>query len=332
MRAVVFTAKDFPLSLKTIVKPVPLAKQVVVRMRNAGLNHRDLRLRKEQAGQFPDGIVLGSDGSGIVEEVGEEVDDGLVGQEVVINPGVGWGNNPQVQSDAFKILGFPDHGTFSDYLAIGHTQVFEKPEHLSFAEAAALPLSALTAYRALFSKARVRPGEKILVTGIGGGSALWALKLAHAFKANVYVTSGSDEKIATAINLGAVNGFNYRDPEWQEKAKKTAGGFDIIIDSSGGEEFGRMLDLALPGGRVVIFGQTAGLLQNVSPRTIFWKQLSIFGSTMGTRDEFLSMLDFVHKHSLRPVIDRAFPLEQINEAMTAMESGDRFGKIILTIS
>ena len=310
-------------------KPVPGKNQVLVKLHAASLNHRDILV---QNGPAPSaGVILGSDGSGMVEEVGEEVDESLIGQKVVINPSVGWGNNPAVQADSYKILGFPDHGTFGEYVAIHHKNISEKPEHLSFDQAAAVPLAGLTAYRALFSKARIRPGEKVLITGTGGGAALWALKFAVAFQANVYITSGSEEKLKKAIALGAIGGFNYKEKDWPEQGKKEAGGFDVIIDSAGGEEFPKLLDLAHPGGRLVLFGRTAGDIAPIPPRTIYWKQLSIFGTTMGHGDEFLSMLDFVHKHKITPVIDKIFPLAEVNEAFKLMKEGGHFGKIVLKI-
>lgn len=332
MRAVFFRGKDFPLVFKEVAKPSPSEKQVLVRLKAAGLNHRDLWIRRETEKHFPDGIILGSDGCGVVEAVGDEVDPGWEGLEVVINPSLKWGSNPAVQSDAFKILGFPDHGTFAEYITISKDHVFEKPDHLSIQEAAALPLSGLTAYRALFTKARLRPGEKVLVTGIGGGSALWAMKFALAFKARVYVTSGSSLKLNKAIEMGAAGGFNYNDPDWIDRITKEAGGFDVIVDSAGGKQFSQLLDMAVPGGRVVLFGRTAGTIPEVAPRAIFWKQLSIFGTTMGTRDEFLSMLDFVEKNKLRPVIDETLPLDHLEVAMQRLEKPDRFGKIVLQIA
>jgi NADPH:quinone reductase-like Zn-dependent oxidoreductase len=218
-------------------------------------------------------------------------------------------------------------------MVISKKYVFEKPEHLNFAESSAVPLSGLTAYRALFSKARLRAKEKVLITGIGGGAALWVLQFAVAYQGRVYVTSGSDEKLNKAKALGAVEGFNYKDPEWQQKAlKESGGGFDIIIDSAGGDQFSKLIELALPGGRIVNFGRTAGNITNISTRLLYWKQLSIHGSTMGTRDEFLSMLDFIESRKLKPIIDKIFPLEEIDEAINRMELGNQFGKIILQIA
>lgn len=331
LRAAYFTIKNQPLEIREIKKPRPVKDQVLVRLHAAALNHRDVWTRNEQTAP-EGGIILGSDGSGIIEDVGEDTDDLMIGMEVVINPSLNWGSNPIVQGDSFKILGYPDHGTFSDYIVISKKQVFEKPGHLSHVESAAIPLSGLTAYRALFTKARLRAGEKVLITGVGGGSALWAFQFALAYKARVYITSGSDEKLTKAKDLGAAGGFNYKDPEWTLKAGKEAGGFDIVIDSAGGAQFSKLPELMMPGGRIVIFGRTGGTIPEISPRTIFWKQLSIHGTTMGTRDEFLSMLDFVEGRSIKPVIDKIFPLEEAEEAMRRMERGDQFGKIVLKIN
>ena len=331
MKAAVFKGKDFPLTVEEFKKPKPVKDQLLVRLKYAALNHRDLWLMQEQAQHFPNGIVLGSDGSGVVEATGEDADPLLIGSEVVINPSLDWGNNPMVQGDSFRILGFPDHGTFAEYIAISKKYVFDKPEHLSFEESAAVPLSGLTAYRALFSKARLRANEKVLITGIGGGAALWALQFAVAYKARVYVTSGSDDKLERARQLGATGGFNYRDPQWSEKAGKETGGFDIIIDSAGGNQFSKFIELAVPGGRIVNFGRTAGNITDISTRLLYWKQLSIFGSTMGTRDEFLSMLQFLESRTIKPVIDQVFALSAIHDAFQRMQNASQFGKILLEI-
>jgi NADPH:quinone reductase-like Zn-dependent oxidoreductase len=236
-----------------------------------------------------------------------------------------------VQGDKFRILGFPDNGTFAEYMVISKKYIFEKPEHLSNEECAAIPLSALTAYRALFSKARLRAKEKVLITGIGGGAALWLLQFAVAYQARVYVTSSSREKIEKAKALGAAGGFVYTEADWAAQAQKETGGFDIIIDSAGGDQFNKFIELALPGGRIVNFGRTAGNITDVATRLLYWKQLSIHGTTMGTRDEFLSMLDFIESRKLKPVIDKVYPLAQAAEAFKRIEQGGQFGKIVLKI-
>lgn len=330
MRAAFFTSQNQPLEIRDIRKPKPVKDQVLVRIHAAALNHRDLWIQKEQTTPTH-GIVLGSDGSGVIEEVGEDVDPLLIGTEVIINPSMNWGNNPIVQGDSFKILGFPDNGTFSDYVVISKNYVFEKPEHLSLTESAAVPLAGLTAYRALFSKARLRAKEKVLITGIGGGTALWVLQFAVGYQARVYVTSGSDEKIKRAKELGAIQGFNYHDSAWTTQALKESGGFDIIIDSAGGPQFSKFPDIMVPGGRIAVFGRTAGNIPELSTRALYWKQLSIHGTTMGTRDEFLSMLDLIESRSIKPVIDKHFTLEQINDAFQYMEKGSQFGKILIPV-
>ncbi len=331
LRAVRFKSPQEPLVIVPIKKPRPVRDQVLVRLHNAALNHRDIWVIREQKETFPEGITLGSDGSGVIEAIGEDVDPMYLGLNVVINPGHEWGNNPIVQSNAFKILGFPDHGTFSDYIVVPKQYVFEKPDHLDFAESAAVPLSGLTAYRALFSRARLRANESVLITGIGGGVALWALQFAVTYKARVYVTSGSDEKLEKAKALGALGTYNYRSADWAERAQRDSGGFDIIIDSAGGSQFNKLVEIANPGGRIVNYGRTAGTITEINTRLFYWKQLSLLGSTMGTRDEFLTMLEFVEGHKLKPVVDRSFPLEQIHDAITHMESGRQFGKILLSI-
>lgn len=332
MKAVVFKGKDHPLEVTEFTKPKPVKDQVLIKLRHAALNHRDIWIATEQASvPHSHGVILGSDGCGVIEDVGEDADPLLVGLEVVILPSLDWGNNNQVQSDSYRILGYPDHGTFAEYIAISKKYVFEKPEHLSMAESTAVPLSGLTAYRALFSKARLRSNERVLITGIGGGAALWALQLAHAYQAKVSVTSGSDEKLVLARGLGALRTYNYKDPDWTNKAIKENGGFDVIIDSAGGASFGQLIDLAVPGGRIVNFGRTAGTGADINIRNLYWKQISIFGSTMGTRDEFLSFLEMLEARKIKPVLDQAFPLADVHKAFERMMQGNHFGKIVLNI-
>lgn len=332
MKAFVFRGSQHQNQIEDVDKPKPVKDQLLIKLNYAALNHRDFWILKEQTNvSNPAGIILGSDGAGIVEMVGEDADPSWIGAEVIINPSLEWGDNPIVNGNSFKILGNPDHGTFAEYITISKKYVFEKPENLSMEESAAIPLSGLTAYRALFSKARLRAKEKVLITGAGGGAALMALLYAVAYQARVYVTSGSDQKIEKAKSLGAAGGFNYKDPEWVPKAQKEAGGFDIIIDTAGGPDFQKLLDLALPGGRIVNFGRTAGNIGELNTRQLFSKQLSIFGTTMGTRDEFLSMIDFIESRKLKPVIDQVFSFQNFSDAFKRMENSEQFGKIMLKI-
>lgn len=332
MKAFIFRGNQHPHQLEEVTKPKPIKDQLLIRLRYAALNHRDCWILKEHT-QVPrsEGIILGSDGAGTVEMVGEDADPSWIGAEVIINPSLDWGDNSIVNGNSFRILGFPDNGTFAQYITISKKYVFEKPENLTLEESAAVPLSGLTAYRALFSKARLRSKEKVLIVGAGGGAALWALQFAVSYQARVYVTSGSDAKIEKAKALGAVGGFNYKNADWVQQAQKEAGGFDIIIDTAGGPDFQKLLDLAMPGGRIVNFGRTAGNIGEINTRTLFSKQLAIFGTTMGTRDEFLSMIDFIESRNLKPVIDQVIPLHELANGVSRLESSEQFGKIVLKI-
>jgi NADPH:quinone reductase-like Zn-dependent oxidoreductase len=249
----------------------------------------------------------------------------------MINSSHNWGSNPKGQEKNFKILGLPDEGTFAQYVKVAARYLVDKPTHLSFEEAAAIPLAGLTAYRSLFSRGQVQAGEKILITGIGGGVALFVLQFALAAGAQVYVTSSWDAKITRATEMGALSGANYTSATWAEELKKQAGGFDVIVDSAAGEGFARLIDLAAVGGRLVIFGGTRGAIKDISPQRIFWKQLSILGSTMGSEEEFDEMVQFINDKQLKPVVDTVFPWTEAEQALRRMDNKEQFGKIVLKV-
>ena len=329
MKAVIFLSKDQPLAIKEIGTPVPLEGEVLIRLHYASLNHLDVWIWKEQDLDAP--VISGSDGSGVVYAVGKGVDAALIGKEVVINPSMYWGANEKVFSEHYQILGNPTNGTFAEFIAIPQECVYEKPAHLSLKESAALPLAGLTAYRALFTKAQVNQLDNVLITGIGGGAALYLLQMAVAIGASVYVTSSSEEKISKAVELGAKGGFNYRQEGWEEKAKLITGGFDVIIDSAGGSGFALLTQVANQGARIVLFGRTAGNINNLQPGNIYNKQLLIMGTVMGTSKEFAGVIRFYEEHQLHPIIDKEFELEKIEEAYRYMDEGQQFGKVVLKI-
>jgi zinc-binding alcohol dehydrogenase/oxidoreductase len=336
MKAIRITELHQPVALVDVPTPTAGPGEVLIKLKAAALNHRDVFVQK---GLYP-GIALpvtpGSDGAGVVEAVGEGVDVSLVGQEVIINPGYNWGEDQRFYSWLFKILGMPDDGTFAQYIAVPKQYVYPKPAHLSFEEAAALPLAGLTAFRALMTRAALKPDEKVLVTGIGGGAALFALQFAVAAGAEVWVTSGSEEKLAKAQTLGAKGGVNYKDPDWHKNLMKATGGgkigyFDVTIDSASGPDFAKLMDTAAPGGRIAVFGGTTGLITNVVPSKVFFKQLNIFGSTMGSDAEFEAMTAFVQQHQIKPVVDEVFALADAEQALRRMDAGQQFGKIVLAV-
>ena len=331
MQAMILNGINQPLTLQEAPDPQPGEQEVIVKLAAAALNHRDVWIQMGQyAGlRFP--IILGSDGAGIVTEVGTGVDKSWLGQAVIINPGTNWGDDPRAQARQYKILGLPDDGTFAQFVKAPAANLLVKPSHLSFEAAATLPLGGLTAFRALFTRTQLQPNERVLITGVGGGVAVLAFQFAVACGAQVYVTSGSDEKIERARQLGALGGANYRQVDWDKQLRTQAGGFDVIVDSAGGDGFNRLLDLAVPGGRITTYGATLGLPKDMDLRRIFWKQLSLIGSTMGTQVDFAAMVKFVEDKKLEPVIDQVFPLVQAEAAMQRMHAAEQFGKIVLAI-
>jgi NADPH:quinone reductase-like Zn-dependent oxidoreductase len=223
----------------------------------------------------------------------------------------------------------PDDGTFAEYVKVNASNVYAKPPHLNFKQAAAFPLAGLTAYRALFTKAKLTPNDTVLIAGIGGGAALLALQLATHFGAKVFVTSSSDEKIRLALELGAKGGVNYKEPDWEIKLKELAGGIDVVIDSAVGPGFAKHLTYVNSGARIVFFGATAGDIPELNARIIFWKQLQIIGTTMGTSLEFEEMLQFISRHKIVPVIEEVFSFKDANKALSLMDESNQFGKIVL---
>jgi NADPH:quinone reductase-like Zn-dependent oxidoreductase len=330
MNAAVLTEVKKPVSFRSTPDPVAAPGSAVVRLQAAALNHRDLWVQLGQYANIKLPLIPGSDGAGVVTSVGSSADQAWVGREVIINPSLDWGDDPRAQGPKFRILGLPDSGTFAGQIAIPVANLAPKPAHLTWEQAAALPLAGLTAWRALFTRARLQAGENVLITGIGGGAALFALQFAVAAGARVWVTSGSAAKLARASTLGAQGGVSYREPDWAKTLLAAGGGpFDVIIDSAGGEGFASLIELTRPGGRVVFFGATVGNPPGLDLRKCFFRQINLLGTTMGSPADFAGMTAFVTAHKIVPLVDRVFPLVATEEALRHMESGTQFGKIVL---
>jgi NADPH:quinone reductase-like Zn-dependent oxidoreductase len=329
MKAVVLEAADKPLVLKEVDKPALQAGEVLVQIKAAALNRRDYWITTGNYAGIKYPSILGSDGSGIVAEVGSDADKEWLNKEVIINPCHNWGSLTEYQNRDFTILGLPENGTFAEYVKVKAEYLYPKPVHLSWEQAAALPLAGLTTFRALFTKGKAKKGDKVLITGVGGGTGTFALQWAVAAGCQVFVTSGSGEKIEQARQLGACAGVNYKAQDWAQELQHLAGGFDVIIDSALGKDFDKLLDISNPGARIVIFGGTAGNIPPLNGRKIFWKQLQLLGTTMGSPDDFKAMIDFVNEHKIIPVIDEVFPLAQAQKAVNKMENSSQFGKIVL---
>ncbi len=330
MKAVVLKDKNERLVWEEVKTPTVAKDEVLVQIKAAAFNHRDLWIQKGQYAGLRYPIILGSDGSGVVTELGEGVESKWQGKEVVVNPGMNWGDNPAHHSREFTILGLPQNGTFAEFVKVPATSLYLKPAYLSFEAAAAIPLAGLTGYRALFTRGQVKRGDKVLITGIGGGVALMVLQMALAAGAEVYVTSGSDEKINKAVALGAKLGVNYKISGWYKLFQSAVEGFDLIIDSAAGDDFKHFVELANPGGRIIFFGGTQGPISTLNPQKIFWKHLSIMGTTMGTPQEFADMLALFVKQQVQPVVDEVFKMSDAETAIRKMDDAKQFGKLVLT--
>jgi NADPH:quinone reductase-like Zn-dependent oxidoreductase len=313
------------LHVETVPDPAPRPGEVVVELHAAALNRRDTYVRAgaSPAHRFPLPLILGSDGAGIRRDTGEEV---------VILPSLDWGEREDAPGDGFRILGGPDDGTYAELIAIPVASCFPKPRHLSWQEAASFPLAALTAYRALFARGGLHPGETVLVLGIGSGTSTFAMLLAHRAGARVIVTSSSDEKLARAVELCSVEGVNYTHGDWAEEVRERTGGSgaDLVVDAIGAT-WPESLRCLRKGGRLVAFGATGGGEATLSVRAVFSGQFSILGTSMGSPRDFAALLRMVERPGFHPVVDSARPLAEAAAAHERMETGSQFGKLVLEI-
>lgn len=314
------------VELVELRKPRPQnSSDCIVRITHAALNRRDQWIREGLYPGIVNGVVLGSDGCGSVVE-GPDV---WVGRTVLINPNIGWGENPATQSSTYQILGMPQNGTLSDFVRVPSDRLIEKPSFLENEYAAAIPLAGLTAFRACFTKAAITSAQKVLITGIGGGVSQFALQFAAAAGAQVFITSSRDDKIEKSVSAGAQNGFNYSEVNWSKQAAEI-GGFDAIIDSAGGASVNDYLKLIKPGGRMVFYGSTTGTVPGMNMTRLFWSQAQLIGSTMGNDQEFKNMVSYIEENAIIPVIDHVYKKEDFLEAFNRFKSPEHLGKIVIT--
>ncbi|MGQ9863110.1 MAG: zinc-binding dehydrogenase [Bacteroidia bacterium] len=302
-----------------------------VRLSAAALNHRDLWITKKLYPKIQYPTILGSDGAGVVVEAPSAPH--WEGKKVVLNPSLEWGPNPRVQSEAYHILGMPTWGTLAQFVDVPVENLYEIPDYLHEWEAAALPLAGLTAYRAVFTQGKLTSGQKVLITGIGGGVATWAFLLCRTQTETIYVTSSSPHKLEAAIAQGAKDGVLYTHKEELLKLQKAVPtGFDLIVDGAGGELFPVLVNLLGPAGTLVVYGATAGNPPSIDLRRLFWRQSRIQGSTMGNSHDFEGFLSLVKAHQLRPIVDRVFAFSEVPAAFAHMEKAQQLGKIVIQIA
>jgi zinc-binding alcohol dehydrogenase/oxidoreductase len=314
------------LVLEEVADPEPKPGEVLVRLRASALNHLDVWIRKGLP-SVPKPRILGADGAGLVEGVGAGVDGFEAGRPVVINPGIEAGDG------TIHVIGEHGDGTNAELIAVPATNVHPIPDGLSFAEAAAFPLVFETAYRMLVTRAHLREGEWVLLWGIGSGVSTAGLAIAKALGARTIVTSSSDEKLERARALGADATVNHASGDVKAAVKEaTAGhGADIVVEHVGDATWRTSLDVAAREGRIAVCGATSGPNPPAALHRIWWKQLTILGSTMGTRADFEGAYDLVASGRARPVVDEVVPLDEIRSAHERLEAGEQLGKIVLSI-
>jgi NADPH:quinone reductase-like Zn-dependent oxidoreductase len=329
------------VSVTELAEPRPGSGEVKVRLHAAALNHLDLwastgTLKVEF--HFPH--VLGADGSGEIAELGEGVEEPRPGTPVLINPGLSCGRcefcraGQQSLCVTFRLLGEHVNGTFAEFVVVPASNVYPIPPGLSLPEAAALGVTYATAYRMLFTRARLRPGESVLITGAGGGLAVALLQLSRPVAGRVLVTSSSKDKIERAVALGAEGGVNYREEDVGLATRQLTGkrGVDLVVDSAGAAALDPALKALRKGGRLVVAGATSGAVAELDVRRLYWNQIEVLGSTLASDSEFSDMLRMVAGRQLRPVIDRTYSLGDGRASLEYLQKQDQFGKVILDIA
>jgi NADPH:quinone reductase-like Zn-dependent oxidoreductase len=327
MRALVLDTDG--MSVKYVDAPRCGDNDVRIRLHAAALNHRDVYISEGKYARIVLPAILGSDGCG--EAVQGPEYSHLVGKRVVLDPSLEWGDDPRAQGPKFTVLGMPTQGTLAEEICIDARYVHEAPSHLTDEQAAALPLAGVTAWRALMVQGALQAGQTVLITGIGGGVALMAMQLAIAAGARVIVSSTSDTKLARAAELGAHATVNVRSDGWTKQASQL-GPVDLIVDSVAGEYINDYTNIVRPGGRIAVYGASRGMVPTLNIHRIFWKQITLVGSTMGTQQDFADMLSSVTKHRIVPIVDSVHTLDTAQEAFERMRAGEQFGKIVIRCS
>lgn len=309
------------LKIETVPDPEPKPGEVIVELHASTLNRHDVIVRETGRGLIAPSII-GIDGVGTRRDNGEKA---------IIYPGLNWGDNQTAPGPDFSIVGDSTNGTYAELIAIPKENLFPIPDHLSWSEAAALPCAGITAYRALFSKCALKAGETVLVIGAGSGVSTFAIMFASSAGARVLATSSSAEKIESVRSIGVEQGFLYTDPQWtQQVVDATDGGVDVIINGAGAN-LDECMQALKPGGRIAVFGATAGKSATIGLPELYFGHVSILGTTLGSPSDFAGMLQLVAEHKIRPIIDSTYQLRDIADAHRHLEARNHLGKIALQI-
>ena len=328
------------LEVADLPVPEPGPKEVRVRLKAAALNHLDVWVRKGVASpKLPLPHVLGADGSGVVDAVGPGVEGFAPGDEVVINPGLSCGRCERCLAGEdnlcprYQILGEHRHGTYAEYVVLPEANLAPKPKNLSFEEAAAIPLTFLTAWQMVVDKLGVRPGDDVLVMAAGSGVSVAAIQIAKLFGARVIATAGSEDKLRRAKALGADETVNYTNPDWPKEVRRLTGGkgADKVVDHTGALYFEGVIKATANGGRIAIAGASSGYEGTLPFAHVFYRQISILGSTMASKSRLFPILRFVEEGKLKPVVGQVLPLEAAAEGHRLLEERRVFGKVVLQV-
>ncbi|GAA5338143.1 zinc-binding dehydrogenase [Thermus antranikianii] len=342
MKAVVMEARGGPEVLKVaeVPTPEPGPREVRIRVKAAALNHLDIWVRKGVASpKLPLPHILGADASGVVDAVGPGVTGFAPGDEVVVNPGLSCGHCERCLAGEdnlcprYEILGEHRFGAYAEYLIVPEVNLLKKPQNLSFEEAAAIPLTFLTAWQMVVDKLQVRPGEDVLVMAAGSGVSVAAIQIAKLFGARVIATASSEEKLRKAKELGADETVNYTHPDWPKEVRRLTGGkgADKVVDHTGALYFEGVIRATANGGRIAIAGASSGYEGTLPFAHVFFRQLSILGSTMGSKSRLFPILRFVEQGKLKPVVGQVLPLEEAAEGHRLLEERRVFGKVVLRV-
>lgn len=339
MRAAIFHDHGGPevVRMEQVARPAPGPGQALVQVRASAMNHLDLWVRRGIPIETTMPHIGGSDIAGVIAEVGEGVDPARVGERVVINPSLWCGEcwacarGEESMCVRFRILGEHTDGGFAEFVAADADHLYRIPDEMTFEEAAAIPISYMTAWRALVSRAALRPGEDVLVIGASGGTALAAVQIARLMGARVFAVTSGAEKVERIRALGADVVYDRSETDWSKAVFKDTAkrGVDVVVENVGAPTWAGSVRALANGGRLVTYGGTAGPRVELDIRGVFWRQIQVIGTTMASRGEFEDLLRVIFAGRLRPVIDTVMPLDQARQAHERLEAGGQIGKVVL---
>ena len=339
MRAAIFHEHGGPevVRIEQVERPRAGRGEVLVQVRASAMNHLDLWVRRGIPIETTMPHIGGSDIAGVIAEVGEEVDAARVGERVVINPSLWCGRcwacarGEESMCVQFRIQGEHTNGGFAEFVTAQADHVYRIPDSMSFEDAAAIPISYMTAWRALTSRAALRPGEDVLVIGASGGTALAAVQIAKLMGARVFAVTRGEEKVQRLRELGADVVYDRAETDWAKAVFKDTGrrGVDVVVENVGAPTWAGSVRALANGGRLVTYGGTAGPKVELDIRGVFWRQIQVIGTTMASRGEFEDLLRVIFAGRLRPVVDSVMPLDDARAAHEHLEAGGQFGKVVL---